>query len=73
MNKDKIKVVKRNKKDGTKKIQVLASTPKVKNDTQFKIASIVNNWISERRENKRAEKFFSDSRISAWKVMSGKF
>lgn len=73
MNKDKIKVVKRNIKDGGEKPQVVFKTPKVESDTPLKIANVVNNWISERRENKRAEKVYSDSRISAWKVMSGNF
>ncbi|HSK72193.1 MAG TPA: hypothetical protein VK892_10890 [Pyrinomonadaceae bacterium] len=73
MNKDKIKVVKRNKKDGAEKPQVIFNAPKVESDTRLKIVTVVNNWISERRENSRAEKVFSDSRISAWKLMSRNF
>jgi hypothetical protein len=68
MNKDVIKMVKRNKKDGAENPQVIFNAPKVESDTQLKIANVVNNWISERRENSRAEKVFSDSRILAWKL-----
>lgn len=34
------------------------------------IAGAVNRWISEYRENRLAEKSFSDERITAWKTVS---
>lgn len=70
MNKDAIKVVKRNKKDGANKPRVVVNAPKAESNIQLKIANVINNWISERRENSRMEKVFSDSEISAWKIMS---
>lgn len=73
MNKDAIKVVKRNKKDGAEKPRVVVNTPKAESNIQLKIADVINNWISERRENSRVEKVFSDSKILGWKIMSEKF
>lgn len=70
MNKDAIKIVKRNKKDGAKKTQVAVNASKVEGNIQLNIVDVVNKWISERRENSRAEKVFSDSKILGWKVMS---
>ena len=73
MNKDTIKVVKLNKKDGAEKLKVVVSTPKVESDIQLKITNAVNDWISERRENSRVEKAFSDNKILGWKIMSKSF
>ena len=73
MNKDTIKVVKRNKKDGTEKPQVVINALKVESDIQLNIINVVNDWISERRENSRVEKVFSDSKILGWKIMSKNF
>ena len=44
------------------------SAPKEETGINQKIAGVVNNWISESRKNRRAEKAFSDERISAWKM-----
>ncbi len=73
MNKDTIKIVRRNKKDRAEKLKVVINAPKVKSDIQLKIVDVVNNWISERRENSRAEKVFSDSKLLRWRIMSEKF
>ena len=73
MNKDAIKVVKRNEKDGAKKLKAVVNAPKVENGNQLKIVNVINNWISERRENSRVEKAFSDSKILGWKIMSKSF
>ena len=72
MNKDAIKVVKRNKKDWAK-LKIVVNAPKVESDDPLKIANIVNDWISERRENSRVEKVFSDSKILGWEIMSNNF
>lgn len=37
--------------------------------TEKNIAKAVNNWISQYRENRLAEKAFSDERITAWKII----
>lgn len=73
MNKDTIKVLKRNKKDAAEKTQVAVNSAKVESDIQLKIVNVVSDWISERRENSRVEKVFSDSEILAWKIMSKNF
>jgi hypothetical protein len=44
------------------------SAPKEETVANQKIAGVISNWISESRENRRAEKAFSDERISAWKI-----
>lgn len=73
MNKDAIKIVKRNEKDGTQKEPVAVNALKVEKDDKHKMANMVKNWISERRENSRAEKLFSDGQLSGWKTMSENF
>lgn len=73
MNKDLIKIVKRNKKDEVEKTQVVVNATKVESNIQHKLVNVVSNWISERRENSRVEKVFSDSNILAWKIMSKNF
>lgn len=73
MNKDAIKLVKQNKKDGAKKLKAVVNAPKVETDNQLKIVNVINSWISERRENSRAEKVFSDNKILGWKIMSKNF
>ena len=70
MNKNVIKVIKRDKKDGVQKEPVVVEASKVERDGRHKMANLVNNWISERRENSRVEKVFSDSKILGWKITS---
>jgi len=72
MNKDLIKVVKRDKKDLAKP-QVIVNPAKVEKNIRHKIVNVINNWISERQENSRREKVFSESNISTWKIMSKNF
>jgi hypothetical protein len=73
MNKDTIKIVRRNKKEVVEKLKVVINARKVESDIQLKIANVVNDWISERRENSRVEKVFSDTKLLRWKIMSEKF
>lgn len=73
MKKDVIKIVKRNKTDEAQKTPVAADALKVERDDPLKMANLVKNWISERRENSRAEKVFSDGKILGWKIMSENF
>jgi hypothetical protein len=70
MNKNAIKVVKRNEKDGAQEAPVVVSASKAERNNQHKMVNMVNNWISERRENSRAEKVFSDGEILGWKIIS---
>lgn len=67
MNKAVIKIVKRQKKELAENPQIVVNSSKGESNIQLRIVSIVRNWISERRENSRVEKVFSDSKISAWK------
>jgi hypothetical protein len=67
MKKDSIKVVKRNKKDAAEKTQAAAVASEVESGAQGRIVNVIKDWISERRETSRAEKIFSDDKISEWK------
>jgi len=69
MNKYAIKVVKRNNV-GAQETPVVVNASKVEKNEKLKLADMVGNWISERRENSREEKTFSDSKILSWKIMS---
>jgi hypothetical protein len=73
MNKDLIKVVKRVEKAEIEITQVVVNSTKVESNTQLKTANTIKNWISERRENNRSEKVFSESNILAWKIKSENF
>ncbi|HEX8735644.1 MAG TPA: hypothetical protein VF721_10000 [Pyrinomonadaceae bacterium] len=73
MNKDAIKIVKRNKKDEPKKTEAAVETPKDESDAQHGIVNTVKNWISERRENSRSEKVYSDEKILDWESMPENF
>ena len=73
MSKLTVKILKRNKKGGVKKAQVKAMSAKAESDIQPNLVSVINKWISERRENSRVEKIFSDNKILAWKIASKDF
>jgi hypothetical protein len=62
--------VRQNSEDTTKKLKDGGIGLEVEIDLHQNIVDEVNNWISESRENRRAEKAFSDERILAWRVMS---
>jgi hypothetical protein len=62
--------VKQNRKNRVKKDREPVITPKEESDNNQNIADVVNDWISESRENRRAERAFSDERISEWKTIS---
>lgn len=62
--------MKRNRKNRAKIDIQPVIAPKEESDINQNIADVVNDWISESRENRRAEKAFSDERISAWKIIS---
>jgi len=59
-----IKVI---KKDLVKKVKVIIAIPEIANEIRLNTVDVINNWISERRENNRLEKVFSAARILAWK------
>ena len=63
-------VVRQNREDGTKKTKDGGIGLKAEIDLHQNIVDAVNDWISESRENRRAEKAFSAERISAWRLMS---
>lgn len=66
MRKDEIKVIKRIKNEEVKETK--AVLPKSENNIRHNIGSVVNDWISERRENSRIERLFSESNILAWQL-----
>lgn len=71
MNKNTIKVIKRDKIDGNDKINVVfnaVKSEKSERKTRINLINAVNDWINERRTNSRMEKVFSDSKISEWKI-----
>jgi len=55
------------KKDLVKKVKVIIAIPEIANEIHLNTVDVINNWISERRENNRLEKVFSAARILAWK------
>ena len=66
MKKVAIRIEKRNGARG--KTGAAAIIPANEIETQREMVAIVNNWISERRENRLLEKTFSDDKIAAWKI-----
>jgi hypothetical protein len=68
MIKNVIKVIKRNGKAAAGKPRVSVTAVKVQSDIQLDITNAVSGWISERRENSRIEKLFSDDKILTWKL-----
>ena len=68
MNKYVIKIIKRDR-SGVKKIAVTLDTPGFERKDRREAAAIVNDWISESRENSRIERLFSKTNISAWKLL----
>jgi hypothetical protein len=70
MKKDAIKIIKRNKIGEAEKTEAAPATPNSAGVTQHGTINAVKIWISERRENSRAEKAFSDSKILSWESMS---
>lgn len=59
-----IKVIKRIKNGEVKVIKIVVI--KSENKIRHKIGTVVNNWISERRENSQIERLFSENNILAW-------
>jgi hypothetical protein len=57
MNKGRVKII----KPGGKK------AAKAKMGLQSAARDAVNNWVSERQENSRLEKVFSEGKIMEWK------
>lgn len=69
MNKDSIKVIKRDAKNEEDKPQISANPLKTEHDRHRSMENTIRDWVSERRENNRAEKHFSDGKILAWKII----
>ena len=59
-----IKVI---KKDLVEKVKVIIAIPEIANEIHLNTVDVINNWISERRENNRLDKVFSAARILAWR------
>lgn len=70
MRKDGIKVIKRIKNEEVKGTKIVL--PKSEGKNRHKIGNVVNDWISERRENSRMERLFSESNILAWQMSTSK-
>jgi hypothetical protein len=69
MKKVVIKIVKGNKEGEREKTAVVGNAAKMEIDKDQNTVDVVNTWISERRQNRSAEKSFSDNKISEWKIM----
>jgi len=69
MNKYLIRVIKRGNNTSTRKIAVVLDSGKIERRDRRDAVGIVNDWISECRENRRIERIFSDNKISAWKAL----
>lgn len=44
------------------------SAARIALDNDPVVVDTVNRWISESRENRRAERIFSDEKIAAWRL-----
>lgn len=66
MRKDEIKVIKRIKNEEVEETKIVLT--KSENNIRHKIDNVVKDWISERRENSRIERLFSESNILAWQM-----
>jgi hypothetical protein len=62
--------VEQNRKPKARKAGPAVSLPKEENEINQNIADVINDWISESRETRRAEKSFSDEKIATWKSVS---
>ena len=45
------------------------SAPRIELDIHLALIDTVNSWISESRENRRAERIFLDEKIAAWRLI----
>ena len=70
MRKVEIKVIKQNNIEGVEETKIVL--PKSENKIRHKISNVVKDWVSERRENSRIEKLFSESNILAWRLSTSK-
>jgi hypothetical protein len=68
MNNDAIRVVKPDKEVGAPKTRVDLDPAKIESDVHQKLVDTVENWISERRENSRLEKFFRQTEFQRGKI-----
>lgn len=69
MNKDAVKVLKRDEITEARKTPAALNTDELESDNQRKMGKTVNSWITERRKNRQTEKTFSDSLLLAWKII----
>ncbi len=68
MRKNEIKIIKRIKIGEAEKNKDVTNVAKLESDIRIQLGNVVKDWISERHENSRLEKIFSDSNILAWKI-----
>ena len=68
MKKTGIKIIKRINAAASR-TKVEAVVEKTVDESRLQLGKIVQNWISERRENSRLERIFTDNRIVAWKAL----
>jgi hypothetical protein len=62
-----IKVIKRNHPCGDPESEIVAAPGKSDKSSLGEVGLIVRKWISERIENSRIERVFSDNKIKSWK------
>jgi hypothetical protein len=65
-----IKVIKRNEIRLPVRKQIVVTAEKIERDIQRDTASVIDQWIVERRANSRAERIFSNKNISTWEKLS---
>lgn len=68
MGKDEIKVIKRIKIDEAQRTKAETTLVKSERNIRHQLGNVVKDWISERRENSRMEKLFSESNILNWQI-----
>lgn len=73
MRKDGIKIIKRiNIGRVAEKIKTPANIIKIESEIRLKVIKVVKDWITERHENSRIEKLFSENNILNWKITTPK-
>jgi hypothetical protein len=69
MKKTNIKVIKRNEVE-PKAMEAPTVVKKTEQEIRRHRGNVVQDWISERRENSRLERDFTERHIVAWKTFS---
>jgi hypothetical protein len=68
MRKDGIKIIKRINIGIVEKVKSPHEVKRIECEIRINQVKVVKEWVSERNENSRIEKLFSDNNILNWKI-----